>query len=55
MVAARLANLTHGQRADEQSGKSAGLQPVTQAKAAEMLNVGERTVLNRDLEDKPGK
>ena len=40
MVAAKLANLPHGVRAD-QSGHMAG---VTQSEAAELLNVGERTV-----------
>ncbi|MCL4780692.1 MAG: hypothetical protein KJ049_10905 [Gammaproteobacteria bacterium] len=40
MVSGKLANLPHGVRAD-QSGKFAG---VTQAKAAEILNVSERSV-----------
>ena len=40
MVAAKLANLPHGVRAD-QSGHMAG---VTQSESAELLNVGERTV-----------
>ena len=40
MVAARLATLTHGVRAD-QSGQLAA---VTQPQAAELLNVGERSV-----------
>ena len=40
MVAARIADLPHGVRAD-QSGQLAG---VTQEAAAELLNVGERSV-----------
>lgn len=40
MVAARLANLAHGQRADTPIGVSA----VTQQSAADMLNVGHRSV-----------
>lgn len=41
-VAARLANLGWGQRADRAANLP--LSPVTQASAAEMLNVGERTL-----------
>lgn len=40
MVAAKLANLAHGQRADTPIGVSA----VTQQSAADMLNVGHRSV-----------
>lgn len=50
-VAAEIANLDHGVRADTQTGKFAGLLPdepaapaVTQADAAKMLNVSERSV-----------
>jgi hypothetical protein len=39
MVAAKIANLGHGQRAD----RAANL-PVSQSGAAELLNVSERTV-----------
>lgn len=41
-VAAKLANLSHGQRADH--ARAANLPVVAQAQAAEMLNVSERTV-----------
>lgn len=42
MVAAKLANVTQGQRTDMQP--AANLQNVSQADAAEMLNVSTRTV-----------
>ncbi|MBM3271541.1 MAG: hypothetical protein FJZ01_28230, partial [Candidatus Sericytochromatia bacterium] len=51
MVAARLANLSDGQRADYRSANLPTLPdiplpppPITQARAAQLLNVGERSV-----------
>ena len=44
MVAARLANLGHGQRADYLETDRQISRSVTQPAAAEMLNVGERSV-----------
>lgn len=45
VVAGKIANLTHGQRAD-QTGKFTDLTPVTQQAAADLLNVSERSVRN---------
>lgn len=44
MVAARLANLSHGQRADYLQAERQFCLSVTQSDAAELLNVGERSV-----------
>ncbi len=43
-VAAKLANLPNGVRADRSSANLQSLSPVTQAQAAEMLNVSPRNV-----------
>jgi len=54
MVAASLANLADGQRADLKVGKSADLTPITQPEAAKMLNVSERLVRDAKVVERDG-
>lgn len=46
LIATKLATLTNGQRADLKLGKFAKLEPLTQDGAAQLLNVGKRSVVD---------